>query len=65
MPLVRIETRHWMTKEIKRAVLDAAHDALVATFKIPDHDRNQSIIEYDPDNSPILNMLPSYGSKTL
>ena len=26
------------------------HDSLVAAFKIPDHDRNQRIIEIQPDN---------------
>jgi phenylpyruvate tautomerase PptA (4-oxalocrotonate tautomerase family) len=48
MPLVRIETRRWMTREIKQAVLDAVHEALVSAFKVPDDDRNQRIIEYDP-----------------
>jgi phenylpyruvate tautomerase PptA (4-oxalocrotonate tautomerase family) len=50
MPLVRIETGRWMTKEDKRGVLNAVHKALISAFKIPDHDRNQRIIEYDPDN---------------
>jgi phenylpyruvate tautomerase PptA (4-oxalocrotonate tautomerase family) len=50
MPLVKIETRRWMTKEVKRVVLDAAHAALVAAFKVPENDRNQRIIEYDPED---------------
>ena len=50
MPLVRIETRRWMTREMKRALLDAVHAALVTAFKVPDSDRNQRIIEYDPDD---------------
>jgi phenylpyruvate tautomerase PptA (4-oxalocrotonate tautomerase family) len=50
MPLVKIETRRWMTPETKRAVLDAVHDALAAAFKILDHDRNQRIIEYAPED---------------
>jgi phenylpyruvate tautomerase PptA (4-oxalocrotonate tautomerase family) len=50
MPLVRIETRRWMTLETKRAVLDAVHEALVAAFKVPDDDRNQRIIEYAPED---------------
>jgi phenylpyruvate tautomerase PptA (4-oxalocrotonate tautomerase family) len=47
MPLVRIETRRWMTREVKQAVLDAVHEALVSAFKVPEDDRNQRIIEYD------------------
>jgi phenylpyruvate tautomerase PptA (4-oxalocrotonate tautomerase family) len=50
MPLVKIETRRWMTQDAKRAVLNAVHGALVAAFKIPDSDRNQRIIEHDPDD---------------
>jgi phenylpyruvate tautomerase PptA (4-oxalocrotonate tautomerase family) len=50
MPLVRIETRRWMTRETKQAVLDAVHQSLVAAFKVPDSDRNQRIIEYAPED---------------
>jgi phenylpyruvate tautomerase PptA (4-oxalocrotonate tautomerase family) len=50
MPLVKIETRRWMTPEIKQAALDAVHEALVIAFKVPDHDRNQRIIEYAPED---------------
>jgi phenylpyruvate tautomerase PptA (4-oxalocrotonate tautomerase family) len=38
------------TKKFKKSVLDAVHDSLVAAFKIPDHDRNQRIIEMQPEN---------------
>jgi phenylpyruvate tautomerase PptA (4-oxalocrotonate tautomerase family) len=47
MPLVRIETRRWMTQDTKQSALDAVHASLVAAFKIPDHDRNQRIVEYE------------------
>jgi phenylpyruvate tautomerase PptA (4-oxalocrotonate tautomerase family) len=50
MPLVKIETRRWMTAEIKRAVLDAAHESLVSAFQVPGTDRNQRIIEYAPED---------------
>jgi phenylpyruvate tautomerase PptA (4-oxalocrotonate tautomerase family) len=50
MPLVKIETRRWMSGDTKRSVLDAVHGSLVAAFKIPDHDRNQRVIEYEPDD---------------
>jgi phenylpyruvate tautomerase PptA (4-oxalocrotonate tautomerase family) len=46
MPLVKIETGRWMTPQTKRSVLDAVHESLVAAFKVPDHDRNQRIVEY-------------------
>jgi len=38
------------SKEYKKFILDVVHESLVAAFKIPDHDRNQRIIEIDPDN---------------
>jgi phenylpyruvate tautomerase PptA (4-oxalocrotonate tautomerase family) len=50
MPLVKIETRRWMTRETKQAVLDGVHEALVAAFKVPNSDRNQRIIEYAPED---------------
>jgi phenylpyruvate tautomerase PptA (4-oxalocrotonate tautomerase family) len=50
MPLVKIETRRWMTADVKRSVLAAVHAALVAAFKVPDDDRNQRVIEYDADD---------------
>ena len=50
MPLVKIETRRWMSRNTKRAVLDAVHASLVAAFRIPEHDRNQRVVEYDPDD---------------
>ena len=48
MPTVLIETRRGLTPEQKRALLNAVHDALVAAFKIPDHDRTQRFVEYAP-----------------
>ncbi len=50
MPLVRIETRKWMTGQTKRAVLDAVHASLVIAFRIPEQDRNQRIVEYAPED---------------
>jgi phenylpyruvate tautomerase PptA (4-oxalocrotonate tautomerase family) len=50
MPSVRIETRRWMSRETKLSVLDAVHTSLVAAFRIPDSDRNQRVIEYEPDD---------------
>ncbi len=38
------------SKEYKKSVLHAVHESLVMAFEIPDHDRNQRIIEIDPDN---------------
>ncbi len=50
MPLVTIVMINGKSKEYKKSILDAVHDSLVTAFKIPDHDRNQRIIEIQPDN---------------
>lgn len=50
MPLVTIVMIKGKSKEFKSAILDAVHDSLVTAFKIPEHDRNQRIIEIEPDN---------------
>lgn len=50
MPLVTIVMIKGKSKEYKQSILDAVHDSLVTAFKIPDHDRNQRIIEIQPDN---------------
>jgi phenylpyruvate tautomerase PptA (4-oxalocrotonate tautomerase family) len=50
MPLVTITIIEGKTREFKKSILDAVHDSLVAAFKIPDHDRNQRIIEIQPVN---------------
>jgi phenylpyruvate tautomerase PptA (4-oxalocrotonate tautomerase family) len=50
MPLVTITMIKGRSKEIKKAILAEMHDALVKCFKIPDRDRNQRIIEIEPEN---------------
>jgi phenylpyruvate tautomerase PptA (4-oxalocrotonate tautomerase family) len=37
-------------KEFRKSILDVVHSSLVTAFKIPDHDRNQRIVEIDSDN---------------
>jgi phenylpyruvate tautomerase PptA (4-oxalocrotonate tautomerase family) len=46
MPLIKLETRSGLSLAAKRALFDAVHEALVACFRIPDHDRAQQLIEY-------------------
>src|ERR1700742_193445 len=46
MPLITIEARRGTPPELKRALLDAVHEALVACFRIPDHDRTQRFVEH-------------------
>ena len=46
MPLVTIETRRGLSSETKAQLFDAVYQALMAAFKIPDHDRTQRIVEY-------------------
>ncbi|MGC4066850.1 MAG: tautomerase family protein [Polyangiaceae bacterium] len=42
-----------MTKDTKRRVFDAVHAALVAAFRIPEDDRIQRLVEYDPEDFEI------------
>jgi phenylpyruvate tautomerase PptA (4-oxalocrotonate tautomerase family) len=46
MPLVRLEVRRGRSATQKRALLDAAHAALVEVLDVPDHDRMQRIVEH-------------------
>jgi len=50
MPIVTIVMQKGKSGEYKKSLLEAVHQALVMAFKIPDHDRNQRIIEIDPEN---------------
>jgi phenylpyruvate tautomerase PptA (4-oxalocrotonate tautomerase family) len=50
MPLVTITLMKGKSKEFKKTILAEVHEALVAAFKIPDHDRNQRVIEIEPEN---------------
>jgi hypothetical protein len=53
MPLVRIEILEGRSANERRQLLLAVHDALVEAFRIPDDDRSQRIVEYDPVNFEI------------
>jgi phenylpyruvate tautomerase PptA (4-oxalocrotonate tautomerase family) len=53
MPTITIETRRGLSPETKRQLFDAVHAALMAAFKIPDHDRSQRLIEYAPEDFEI------------
>ena len=50
MPLVTVTMIKGKPKEFRKSILDAVHFSLVKAFKIPDHDRNQRIVEIDSDN---------------
>jgi phenylpyruvate tautomerase PptA (4-oxalocrotonate tautomerase family) len=47
MPLVSINLRKGRPPEVKRAIADAVHAALVANLSIPETDRFQLIREYE------------------
>jgi hypothetical protein len=53
MPLVTIETRRGLTVDQKKLVFDAVHAALVTAFQIPESDRHQRIVEYEPEDFEI------------
>jgi phenylpyruvate tautomerase PptA (4-oxalocrotonate tautomerase family) len=50
MPLVTITLMKGKSKEFKKVILAEVHEALVAAFKIPGQDRNQRLIEIEPEN---------------
>lgn len=50
MPLVKITIRAGKSKEYKKALLDGVHNALVQTFRIPEHDRFQILYELDKEH---------------
>ena len=49
MPVVRITIRAGKSPEYRKAVLDGVHNGLVQAFKIPEHDRIQTLHELTPD----------------
>ncbi|MBF0508672.1 MAG: tautomerase family protein, partial [Deltaproteobacteria bacterium] len=53
MPLVKVSILRGRSLAEKKAVLEAVHSALVDAFKIPEMDRNQRLLEYDPDSFEI------------
>jgi len=53
MPHVRIEIVKGRSVGERRRLFQAVHDALVETFRVPDDDRTQRIIEHEPDNFEI------------
>ncbi len=53
MPVVRITIRAGKSPDYRKAVLDGIHDGLVQSFKIPDHDRMQTLHELAPDRFEI------------
>ena len=50
LPLVKIEILKGYSKEYKKAILDAVHDALVESIKIPNYDRFQRLYELEKEN---------------
>jgi phenylpyruvate tautomerase PptA (4-oxalocrotonate tautomerase family) len=60
MPLVTIETRRGLPPATKHALKAAVHDALVAAFKIPDHDRTQRFVEHAPED---FDVPPGRGAR--
>lgn len=48
MPFVRISVSHQLTDDAVAHIADAVHDSLVATFKMPPHDRFQVVSRHSP-----------------
>jgi phenylpyruvate tautomerase PptA (4-oxalocrotonate tautomerase family) len=53
MPIITVDTRRGLPHDTKRQLLDAVHAALMAAFKIPDHDRTQRVVEHAPEDFEI------------
>lgn len=53
MPLVKIEVLKGKSPEYKKALFDGVHTAMMASLKIPAHDRTQRLYELDPENFEI------------
>lgn len=49
MPIVKVSLSRGRSPAEKKAILDGIHAALVDAFRIPEHDRNQLLHEYGPD----------------
>jgi phenylpyruvate tautomerase PptA (4-oxalocrotonate tautomerase family) len=49
MPLVRIDMRYGRTEELRAAIGDAVHRAMVLTLNVPADDRFQVITEHPED----------------
>ncbi|MBW1786628.1 MAG: tautomerase family protein [Deltaproteobacteria bacterium] len=50
MPLAKISIMKGWRREDKQALHEAVHAAMVKALKIPEHDRNQRIDEYAPED---------------
>ena len=49
MPFVKVEIKKGHTKDYKKMILQAIHEALVNSLSIPDDDRIQRLYEIDND----------------
>ncbi len=49
MPVVRITIREGKSAEYRKALRDGVHNALVRSFRIPEHDRFQTLVELGRD----------------
>jgi hypothetical protein len=50
MPLIRIDAVAGRTPEQVKALLDAAHRAMLTAFKVPERDRYQVYTEHEPSH---------------
>jgi phenylpyruvate tautomerase PptA (4-oxalocrotonate tautomerase family) len=53
MPVLKISIVRGRDAAHKKALLDAVHESLVSAFKVPEHDRVQRIVEFEPDDFEI------------
>lgn len=63
MPIVHLSLTDAWTAEQARGISDAVHEALVAAFKIPDHDYIHRVHRSTPDDELVLS--PTKSVKTV
>ncbi|MDF7627591.1 tautomerase family protein [Leuconostocaceae bacterium ESL0723] len=49
MPLIKVDILKGRTEGEIRGILDAIHEAVLVSFKVPDRDRYQVVTQHDPD----------------
>lgn len=65
MPTVLIEVRRQYSAAEETAIIDAVHDALVAAFHIPAHDKFVRLIAHEPHRFAVSAQLAQPQYRTL
>jgi phenylpyruvate tautomerase PptA (4-oxalocrotonate tautomerase family) len=61
MPLIKINILKGFSPEYKKKLTDVIHSSLVDAIRIPEHDRNQLICEYEKENFDVHSFKSEKG----